>query len=375
MTRRFGGAGLVLAIVLGWSALGVGHEGLGSPPVRERLMSGLNNPRGIALGPLGALYVAEAGRGGTNPSACHPVNGPGGVGCYGPTGAISRFWRGRQQRVLTGLPSYVTPLGDVIGPHDIAYDGFLGAYITIGLGGTPTQRMAFGAAGKMFGTLVHAFLLGPPRIVADLAAYEASANPGGPPIDSNPFGLLVQPGSRLVADAGANAIIRVGAHGGMSTFAVLPPVTVRPPFSGDPVPTSIVKGPDGAFYIGQLTGAPFAAGSAKVYRVEPGGEPTVYLDGFKTIIDLDFGPDGSLYVLEHAGGAEFFPPVSGRIVRVARNGSRSVPVEGLARPTSVLVDCKGTMYWTDHGVQIGLGEVWRLGRASDSERSEHHGGC
>jgi hypothetical protein len=373
MTRRVGGAGLVVAIVLGWSALGVGHEGPGSPPVPELLMSGLENPRGIALGPLGALYVAEAGRGGTNPSACHPVNGPGGVGCYGPTGAISRFWRGRQQRVLTGLPSYVTPLGDVIGPHDIAYDGFLGAYITIGLGGTPTQRMAFGAAGKMFGTLVHAFLLGPPRIVADLAAYEASANPGGGPIDSNPFGLLVQPGSRLVADAGGNAIIRVGAHGGMSTFAVLPRLPVPPAFSGDPVPTSIVKGPDGAYYIGQLTGAPFTDGAAKVYRVVSGGEPTEYLTGFKTIIDLDFGPDGSLYVLEHASGAMFFGG-PGRVVRVAPDGSRTYPVMLLTRPTSVLVDCKGTMYWTNHGVEPGgLGEVWRLRGASDSDRSEHHG--
>ena len=299
MIRRLGDARWVLGIVVAWTTLAAGPEARppveSTPPVPERIMSGLDNPRGISLGPEGALYVAEAGRGGPGP--CAPVSGPGGVGCYGPTGAISRLWRGNQQRVLTRLPSYITPVGDVNGPNDIAYDGFLGAYINIGLGSSPTNRVAFGAAGKMFGTLVHTFLFGHPRIVADLAVYEESANPAGGPVDSNPFGLLSRPGGRLIADAGGNSIIRVSAFGGVSTVAVLPKVVVPPPFNtADPVPTSVVRGPDGAYYIGQLTGVPFAAGVASVYRVEPGGDPTVFLTGFKTIIDLDFGPDGSLYI-------------------------------------------------------------------------------
>ena len=33
------------------------------------VMSGLDNPRGLAIGPEGALYVAEAGRGG---DGCYP---------------------------------------------------------------------------------------------------------------------------------------------------------------------------------------------------------------------------------------------------------------------------------------------------------------
>ena len=74
------------------------------------VMSGLDSPRGLAFGPEGGLYVTEAGRGAgvvaspaTDPR-CFP--GPaGGLMCYGPTGAVSRLWRGQQSRVATGLPS------------------------------------------------------------------------------------------------------------------------------------------------------------------------------------------------------------------------------------------------------------------------------
>ena len=36
------------------------------------------------------------------------------------------------------------------------------------------------------------------------------------------------------------------------------------------VPTSVVRGQDGAYYVGTLTGFPFAPGSARVFRVVPG---------------------------------------------------------------------------------------------------------
>src|ERR687898_508357 len=49
------------------------------------VMSGLDNPRGLAFGPQGALYVAEAGRGGDGP--CFFLRG--GTRCYGATGAVS----------------------------------------------------------------------------------------------------------------------------------------------------------------------------------------------------------------------------------------------------------------------------------------------
>lgn len=313
------------------------------------LMSELDNPRGLALGPEGALYVVEAGRGGAGP--CQVLRGLN--RCYGPTGAVSRYFHGTQERVATGLPSYAGSDGEATGPHDISFQGRGGAFITIGFGGNPALRSGFGSVGALFGTLVQAPASGRWRVVADVSAYEAIANPDGNLIDTNPYGVLAEPGKHIVADAGANALIQVKANGDMSTLAVFP---ARPGRSTDAVPTDVVIGPDGAYYVSELTGVPFADGAARVYRVVEGQAPQVYQAGFKTIIDLDFGPDGSLYVLQHATGATFFTGL-GQLIRVARNGTRSVVVDNLTRPTSVLVDQDGTIYISNRGTSIGTGEV------------------
>ena len=82
-------AGWILALSFGLSGQTV-----------ETIAAGLDNPRGLAFGPEGALYVAEAGPG--------PYTaGPEGTVCYGPTGAITRIdlRRNVRERVATGLPS------------------------------------------------------------------------------------------------------------------------------------------------------------------------------------------------------------------------------------------------------------------------------
>jgi len=329
----------------------------GGAPVHTAVtvvMSGLDNPRGLALGPEGALYVVEAGRGGDGP--CQVLRGL--LRCYRATGAVSRYWRGTQERVATGLPSYVGSSADaeVTGPHDISFQGRGGAFITIGFGGNPALRSLFGPAGALFGTLVQAPASGRWRVVADISAYESTANPDGNLIDTNPYGVLAEPGKHIVADAGANALLEVEANGDISTLAVFP---ARPGRSTDAVPTAVVVGPDGAYYVSELSGVPFADGAARVYRVVAGQAPEVYQAGFKTIIDLDFGRDGSLYVLQHATGATFFSG-PGQLIRVAPDGSRSVVVSDLTRPTSVLVGEDGTIYISNRGISIGTGEVLRI---------------
>lgn len=314
------------------------------------VMTGLDNPRGLAVDRDGTLYVAEAGKGGSGP--CLTLRGQ--SACFGRTGAVSRLREGRHERYVTGLPSHITTTGEVTGPHDVGI-GRDAVYVVMGMGGNPAEiRAAFGPDADYLGKLLIVTRNGL-VLPVELSAYESTHNPAGGPVDSNPFGLLVHDREGFVADAGANAVLRLGS-GQVSTLAAL----LQGPRPFESVPTTIVRSPDGAFYIGELTGVPFPDGAARVYRVTSGGVPQVFLEGFKTIIDLAFGPDGSLYVLEHASGPVFFAG-PGRILRVAPNGSRSVVLGGLDRPTSIAIDRDGAVFVTNHGISIGSGEVLRIG--------------
>lgn len=331
---------------------------LSTPPALaasvSTVMSGLDNPRGLAFGPEGALYVIEAGRGGSGP--CGVLRGV--TVCYGPSGALTRLWKGEQERVAVGLPSYSdAAFTEVGGANDVSFLGRGQALVTVGFGADPNLRDdMFGEAGALFGTLLHVSAGGRWHVVADISAHEAANNPAGGPVDSNPFGLLNEPGASVVTDAGANALLRVAANGDVTTLAVFPS---RPARTTDSVPTSVVRGPDGAYYVGELTGVPFAAGAARVYRVVPGSAPEVFLSGFKTIIDLDFGPDGSLYVLQHATGPVFFGG-PGQVIRVTPDGTRSVVAGGLTRPTSLLLGPDGDIFVSNRGVSVLTGEVLRI---------------
>jgi hypothetical protein len=324
------------------------------------VMTGLDNPRGMAFAPNGALYVTEAGRGGPQgPNNCG-FNGGGELRCYGPTGAVTRLWKGQQTRVADGLPSHALTDGSTAGgPNHISFQGT--AYITLGLGGGPEYMEALGS--DYLGTLIHMSASGKWKVVADVALYEFDENPAGGPLDSNPYGVLAEPGGRLVVDAGANALFGVAPNGAIETLAVFPslpnPTGVGPP-QIEPVPTSVARGPDGVLYVGQLTGVPFVQGLANIYRVVPGQPPVVHCGGFKAIVDIAFGPDGSLYVVEHATGGLFFPPNSGQLSRVAPNCARTVLLSGLDRPTAVAVGADGAIYVTNHAITPGAGQVLRI---------------
>jgi hypothetical protein len=227
-------------------------------PTNVRIMAGLNNPRGLALGPNGAVYVAEAGAGGAGPCRVAPTNE---TRCFGLTGAISRFFNGTQARIITGLPSHALPGGEAAnGPNDLSFQNTGDMFVVMGLGFDPVDRRFFGDAGASFGKLLQ-ISEGQIREAGDVTAYERDVNPGGGPPDSNPYGVLVLQSVRVVADAGANAVVSVIASGLVNTVAVFPS---RPNRATDAVPTAIAVGPDGAYYVGELSGVPFATGAANV---------------------------------------------------------------------------------------------------------------
>ena len=98
----------------------------------------------------------------------------------------------------------------------------------------------------------------------------------------------------------------------ISTIAIFP--SRAQGRSTDAVSNSVARGPDGAFYVGELTGVPFVPNTSNVYRVVPGRQPEVYCSGFSFILDLDFDQHGNLYVLEHTSAP--FPTGPGTLYRL-----------------------------------------------------------
>ena len=364
------------AVVSALLVAAAGQAASNAAPQVAVIATGLSNPRGIAFSPDGRLYVAEAGRGGTG--NCITV-GDGQSACYGETGAIALIdplGVNAPERVVTGLPS-IAPEGGfgAGGPLDISFLGSGNAQVVLGLGAAASARGTLGGKGHLLGRVLQVNAAGGWKTGADIAAFEEANNPAGDGADSNPYGIAALPSRHIVADAGANAIFEVRTNGQVRTLATFPPRLVpAPPFLGLPpgsnipmeaVPTTVVQGPDGWIYIGQLTGFPFPVGGANIYRVpSQGGMPEVAATGFTNIIDMAFDRNGTLYVLQVGNGlaAPGGPPLNapGKLIRVNANGTQTVVYSNLFYPGGLAIGPDGAAYVTNFGIVPGGGQVVRI---------------
>lgn len=353
-----------------------GHHGRGhdepvtapapAAPRIETVLEGLTAPWGVDVGPYDSLFVAESG-----------------------TGDIVKLWQGERRVVATTQP----------GITDVGFDTWWAVSHVIGAPREP------GGAGN---TLGRAYLNGVVTTESDIGAFERRNNPDqgqtyglvdAPPagctvpaelakytgrVDSNAYGLTTLPdGTRLVADAAGNDILRVAWNGELSLVAVLPPVAKQLPaelqtdtgsipvpaclvgarYLAEPVPTAVVQGPDGWLYVTGLTGSPEAPGTGVVFRVDPwNGTSEIWQDGLTSAVDLAFDRWGRLYVAEVFGGDPAGAP--GALVRIDTQWSDHglVPTnvatiatgaDGVVTPLGVATDDHGGVYVTVGGLPQG----------------------
>jgi hypothetical protein len=240
---------------------------------------------------------------------------------------------------------------------------------------------------------------GKARMIANLFELE-ELDPDGAGVDSNPYDVAALGGdAALVVDAGGNSLHRIDAEGNAQLVATFPvddllstanfnelagcpdvePLCAipAPAIPGQSVPTSVVVGPGGDYWVGELTGFPAPTGQSRVWRIQAGAtdvqcgvdpECTVALSGFTSIVDLTISPDGLLYVSElderSWAAVEIFPAqaVGGTLnacdpaTGICEEIATGVPVH-----TSVAFEKDGTTWVTRNALTPGGAEVISLG--------------
>jgi hypothetical protein len=154
-------------------------------------------------------------------------------------------------------------------------------------------------------------------------------------VESHPYATYVKGSTTYLADAAANAILRIGKAGRIRTVAVLPYVKVdvtrklarqfglpqcaaRGTMRFEPVPTDVEMGPDGMLYVSTLPGGPedgSLGALGAVHRIDPAtGERTKVAGELMSPVGVAVAASGDLYV------SQLF---AGSIAKITSSGERS----------------------------------------------------
>ena len=350
---------------------------------------GLDNPRHVAVDARGDVYVAEAGRGGPRVEGASCFDSAEGPSCVGATGAVTRV-RGagggdpQARRVVTGLASFAPESGaNAIGPHGIVAAG-AGIVVTNG-GPTAPERdgdvvprwqlAQESRVSSRFGQVL-AFRAGGGtnrglRVIADPYAFEAANNPdakaGNELVDSNPVDVAVDRGRLLIADAGANSLLRTRLTSTVPQLLTLFPNRPEAAPDGTTIPMNavptavVVRG--NAYYVSQLTGFPFPRLGAWIWRVNrrTGAATAMLKDKFTNIMDLALDRRGRLLVLEIDHDSLLGPGTDGALYRVDGSSVRRLDTAGqLTAPGGLDVARDGTIYISNRATEAGTGQLLRF---------------
>jgi hypothetical protein len=334
----------------------------------------LEGPRGLRFGPDGYLYVAEAGTGGTNSTKgqCPQVPGAPGPGPYtgGLTARISKISPGgKVTTVASGFPSTISA-GGVIGVADVVFlDDELYAVVAGGgcSHGNPKNPSGIAKVNVENGHW---------HLIADIgqwlkthpAKYE-SADDFEP--DGTLYSVIAHDGRLLTVEPNHGQVISVTKEGQIRQVIDISAS------EGHIVPTSIAAR-DRSLFVGNLNLFPIDPQWARILTISksddddfdnspPGLQPArghrivSSKAGFTTVVAVDFGPDGLLYVLELSDDAGAPTPGFGKVVRVKRSGEIEDVVTGLSVPTGMTFGRDGRLYVSNFGAApAGAGQILRF---------------
>jgi hypothetical protein len=316
-------SGWLVLLLLGLRALVAPSAASAASPSRDatayRLVTGLEGGAGSTIGPDRALYVTETAAG--RVTRVDPK-----------TGATTTY--------ASGLPKSIIGLG---GAMDIAFIGRT-AYVLVTLVGPDVGG----------GDVVGIYRVDGPSsftVVADIGAFSI-ANPPATAFDV-PSGVqyALQPyrGGFLVTDGHLNRVLRVTLDGQVSVLRAF----------GNIVPTGLeVRG--GTIYMAEAGPVPHLPEDGKVVAFRPKSTTVREVaSGSPLLVDVEFGRGHRLYALSQGifgGGPAGSPalPNTGALVKVNRDGTFTVVIDGLNQPTSLEFIGK-----TAYVVTLG-GEIWKI---------------
>jgi hypothetical protein len=333
-------------------------------PAMTTFATGLDNPRGLALGPSGDLYVAEGGLGGsqaTTSADCQQVPAPIGPYTGGFTARISKInSQGMRTTVVDSLPSDQTAAASgslVSGVAAVAFvDHTLyaleaGAGCSHGLKGTDNLLMRVNPNGSA-------------TQIADLSAFLKShpvkhPNAGDFEPDGTWYSMVAVRGQLYAVEPNHGEIDRINPKTGKITRVVDVSAT-----QGHIVPTALAY--NGNFFFGNLGTFPIAPGSEQVRKLTPSGKIKIWAGHLTTVLGLTFGPHHRLYVLESMTNPGFPGPSelgAGNVVQIDPSGKRTVIATGLSFPTAMTLGPDGALYVSNLGFggpTPGLGQIVRI---------------
>lgn len=331
MNRKNVTIGLLLSCVLAVTS-SKAEAGRHSPtgPTATLLTSGLAGSIGSTIGPDGALYIAE-----------------------GAAGRIARVdpQTGELTTFANGLPHSIIGVGGAI---DVAFLGQT-AYILVTLvdafvGGSDVDGIYRVDGPNSF------------TIVADIGEFNVHNPPTIPFQIDIPTGALyaLEPyrGGFLVTDGHLNRVLRVTLNGEVSELIAFDNI----------VPTGLAVSGN-TVYLAEAGPVPHRPEDGKIVSFKPKSPvATEVASGAPLLVDVEFSRGHRLYALsqgEYSGNPAGSPalPDTGALVQVNKDGTFTVLIDGLDRPTS-LEFIGNTAY-----IVTLPGEIWRI----DGIRRHSHG--